>query len=766
MAAGHGVEANDGASQLVLVSDGKARMTIAYSDPSTQKDQDAAKRLESFLGRMTGVSVGIATVSEAPAGVGRILLGPGAAKTVGVDIAQTYPGGERAVVKRVGKDIVIAGNDAQVYQGTRHSLDMFLSELGCECFGPDPNWHVVPKTDEVAIGDINIDVSPDFGFRSLFFFVHPWEKVSHPDFGHGSWGMGGTLVHMPHNYENIVPYSLLDEHPEYFALVNGERTARGAQICFSNPEVVARAVRAARSHFDNNPAQLMFSLSANDTAGFCECPGCKKLGENPAGQTISFCNAVVRELRKTHPTKSVATIAYFATMDAPTRVKSGPGVIVFVVNQSCRAHSHDNPSCPSKKTWKENFQAWRATGVEVTGIYEYYMTTWGGYKHIPAFLGDAALRDLRYYKAQGITGMYFEGAAFATVEDSPIQWPLHYVMARGLWDTDLTAEQILRPACEKLFGDAAEPMLAFYMECARALEANPNHSSMWGIPSASLTYTRDVLVTIRGLLGKAIQMAAGESPEVVGRIFDVVECWNWTEDKLIEAAARQEYPKYIKNAINGQPGVQLIAQNEMNISTVANTDIPGGDCAFTLFFMGNVKKTDGMFILMSWGDMYGVSKGSAIEIESGRIDWATGWGEDAVTADGSFNSYFDKPVVICIRKRPGAINETTSIWVDGKGMPLTEASSSRKPGITVSDVRIGGVFFNSDMVVGEIILYNRALPDGQVDEVGSYLTEKFKLHTSYSGGDKAFMPEKLSGLCAWFKAAMPEKPEDFAPGDN
>jgi len=94
--------------------------------------------------------VGIATVSEAPAGVGRILLGPGAAKTVGVDIAQTYPGGERAVVKRVGKDIVIAGNDAQVYQGTRHSLDMFLSELGCECFGPDPNWHVVPKTDEVG----------------------------------------------------------------------------------------------------------------------------------------------------------------------------------------------------------------------------------------------------------------------------------------------------------------------------------------------------------------------------------------------------------------------------------------------------------------------------------------------------------------------------------------------------------------------------------------------------------------------------------------
>ncbi len=756
-AAGGAVRANE----LVLISGGKAHMVIAYGDQSTHQERDAAKRLENFLARMTGVSVDIVTVSKAPAGVGRILLGPGAAKTVGIDIAQTYPGGERVIVKRVGKDLVIAGNDAQVYQGTRHAVDMFLAELGSECFSADPNWHVVPKTDKIAIGDIDIDTSPDFGYRSLFFFTHPSGDLSHPDFDRGSWGLGGTLVHMPHNYENIVPYSLLEEHPEYFALVNGVRTGRGAQICFSNPEVVARAVRAARSHFDNNPAQLMFSLSANDTAGFCECPGCKKLGENPAGQTLSFCNAVVRELRKTHPDKSVATIAYLATMEAPKRVKSGPGVVVFVVNQSCRAHSLDNEACPSKKPYKENFQAWRATGAEVTGIYEYYMTAWGGYKHVPAFLGDAALRDLRYYKANGITGVYCEGAAFATIEDSPIQWPLHYVMAKGLWDTDLTAEQILRPACQKLFGAAAEPMLAFYMECAKALEANPNHGAMWGIPHASLTYTPEVLKTIRGLLGQAMQMGAEESPEVIGRIFDVVECWNRTEDRFVEDKIKQQYPKYLKNVLNGQPGVELIPQNLINTPTVAKTAIPSGDCAFTLFFVGTVKKFDGSSVLMGWGNGQGVSQLSAIEIQGDRIDWATGWGEDAVTAAGSFKDYFDRPVVICIRKRPGPINKTTSIWLDGKEIPLTEKSSSRTPEIRKTGVRIGG----TDMIVGEVILYNRALPDAVADGVGSYLAEKFRLHTAYSGGDKAVMPDKLSGLCAWFKVAMPERPKTAAAAE-
>ena len=122
-----------------------------------------------------------------------------------------------------------------------------------------------------------------------------------------------------------------------------------------------------------------------------------------------------------------------------------------------------------------------------------------------------------------------------------------------------------------------------------------------------------------------------------------------------------------------------------------------------------------------------------------------------VSSSGSFNDYFDKPVVICIRKSPGATNETTSIWVDGKEMPLAETSSSRRPNVKPTDIRIGGGLFTSDMVVGEVIVYDRALPDRQANVVGSYLTEKFRLDTAYSAGDKSFMPDKLPGLCAWFK---------------
>ena len=100
---GQGVRAND----LVLVSDGKARMTITYADTPTDKERAAAKRLQYVLAKMTGVSLPIAPLSQAQAASARVLLGPRAAQTVGMDIGQSYPGGERVMVKKVGKNLVL-----------------------------------------------------------------------------------------------------------------------------------------------------------------------------------------------------------------------------------------------------------------------------------------------------------------------------------------------------------------------------------------------------------------------------------------------------------------------------------------------------------------------------------------------------------------------------------------------------------------------------------------------------------------------------------
>ena len=107
--------ANDADSKdIVLIRDGKPHATIAYSDRSTYKTRLAARRLQNFLARMTGVSLPLESLSDERTTASRVLLGPEAARTAGVNIAQTYPGGERNVVKAVGSDLAgLPGHSAR-----------------------------------------------------------------------------------------------------------------------------------------------------------------------------------------------------------------------------------------------------------------------------------------------------------------------------------------------------------------------------------------------------------------------------------------------------------------------------------------------------------------------------------------------------------------------------------------------------------------------------------------------------------------------------
>ncbi len=535
------------ANELVLVSDGKARITITHEyEPAAFA---GAKRLRDYLERMTGVSLPIAHLSQVPEGSPRILLGYQAAQTVGIDIVQSYPGDQRVVVKRVGNDLVIAGNDARLgphpaYKGTRYAIDMFLAELGTEFYGPDPNWHVVAQHNQLAVGNINIDTSPAFEARSTFFFQHP-HGGSHPDFDGPSWGNGGTRFHLDHNYYQMYPASqFFASNPEWYALVNGVRQT--SQICLSNAEVQARAIDLARAHFDNDSSQVMFSLTANDGLGFCECVPCSQLGNNISGQNLAFANIVAAGLRQTHPDKDVAFLAYLGTHTPPQGVQADPGVEVWLVDQTCPVHSVDDPSCQAgaagKAGWKVWLDGWQATGVDLSGIYEYYLPSFGGWVNVPYVPGDAALRDLRFYRDEGIRYMYYQGDQSEVPADAPIRWPLAYVASKGMWNPDLTAEQILRPATQRLFGNASEPMLSFYLECATALEDSPYHGpGWWGMLSAQNVYTAPVVKTIRRLLDKAKQMAAAESPEVIRRVNDVIECWGRTE-QIINPAGTPAAP--------------------------------------------------------------------------------------------------------------------------------------------------------------------------------------------------------------------------------
>jgi hypothetical protein len=142
---------------------------------------------------------------------------------------------------------------------------------------------------------------------------------------------------------------------------------------------------------------------------------------------------------------------------------------------------------------------------------------------------------LRYYRANGVKYLFYESYGAEVLQDAPLRWPLAYVVARGMWNPDLTAEQILKPACQRLFGEAAAPMLAFYMECAKDLEQCPLHAVNWGLPNPRSVYTPEAIAKLDGFLTEASQKAENGQPEARQRIQDTVACWKKAKEAISAA---------------------------------------------------------------------------------------------------------------------------------------------------------------------------------------------------------------------------------------
>ena len=72
-----------------------------------------------------------------------------------------------------------------------------------------------------------------------------------------------------------MPASLFDEHPEYFAVVDGVRTPIGNHVCMSNREVQDLIEEGLASYFESGYDLVQLGLA--DGYQPCECDKCRAL---------------------------------------------------------------------------------------------------------------------------------------------------------------------------------------------------------------------------------------------------------------------------------------------------------------------------------------------------------------------------------------------------------------------------------------------------------------------------------------------------------
>ncbi|MGC9317685.1 MAG: DUF4838 domain-containing protein [Armatimonadota bacterium] len=518
--------------RLVIAREGRPAASIIVAAGAPPEIVSSARFLQTTIHRMTGATLPMRDDSRDWEG-GHILVGPSRLNELRVQQGLDAPQRYRLEVE--GDSMSLAGNDAGPLHGTRNAVFALLWELGCGWFGPDELYHVIPETDELSIAPMTRDEQPDFDFRRV------WNVFPEAD---GAWRLGGPRVNSGHAYSRIIPPDeYFEQHPEYFALVDGERRAERAQICFANPDVQRITVEKARRYFDENPDALTFSLSANDCGGFCQCAQCAEMGENPGARSLAFANIVARQLAETHPDKMVCFLAYWYTSAAPSEMQAEPNVMVMVVNQACHAHAVDDPTCPHNVGWRENFEKWCATGAKMA-IYEWYIpgckqTHW---RSLPWISTDVAFANLRYWRSKGVRWVTYESQpAYEEGTGYPRRWPLYYLAARGLWDCDADPREVLSEACRRLYGPAAEAMTRYFQTMAEAMEATRLHSSIWNLPQAQAVYRPDVRDEVRSLLGEAL-IAAATAPRAWARVAREAELWRESEEALAELPELTQHP--------------------------------------------------------------------------------------------------------------------------------------------------------------------------------------------------------------------------------
>ena len=116
--------------------------------------------------------------------------------------------------------------------------------------------------------------------------------------------------------------------PELFAKGYDDMPAP-PQLCYSNPETIAQAVADVRDYFDNGGTSWgdgSCCLEPMDNAMFCGCERCvrqyrpelRSVNAEHSDYWFRFVNAVAREVAKTHPGKTVTTLAYWSHTGAPS----------------------------------------------------------------------------------------------------------------------------------------------------------------------------------------------------------------------------------------------------------------------------------------------------------------------------------------------------------------------------------------------------------------------------------------------------------------
>ena len=591
---------------LVLVEKGQSpHTTIVVAPNSLATPKAAAEELQRLVEAATGQRWPIAAEPSAD-GV-NVIVGPHPlAEAAGIHAAELPNEGFRIAVR--GNTLFIVGHDTKGDPWDMHWLRACQTGTLSGVVGfarkffharwllPGPEGEILQKRDRLVIpADLDISESPGFASRKIlagFECQSAKDRARFFRFNRLGWSHPSCYWH--NWFQTISPEVYGKEHPEWFALVNGNRITRlhngshGGQLCVSNPEVIRKMADIAVEEFKKNPANTVFSISENDGGKHCECANCRALDVedwHPGLPSLSerfahFANAVREQIGDRAPGLTIGYYAYHQGELPTVHTRLLPGIRVSDVTNGYDVH-YQFPERRSRQ--HKMMDAWRRSGAEMEMVSYFHGMPWWS---LPTFSPEA-LADLIQTAAQypSSTGFWIglSDGAFGTTGN---EW---FLAAELLWNPGQNVEAILDDFYTTGFGSAAGPVRAYFdlirVSFARAAAQLPfsedeTHPDTWVLPTFD-----PIRAEADQLIARARATAdKTDDPHLRTRIGYVANGWEWTK---IQCDVLRAITAYRKEPSRNKAGeiVELLTRREAFIAKHGRA----GDYTFNWL---DVKETD------------------------------------------------------------------------------------------------------------------------------------------------------------------------------
>jgi len=470
---------------------GKTDWKIYLSPQADPTEVYAAQELQGVLKKISGAEFEVVSLAAAP--VSRAII-IGDLKNPEVqsqaDALRLSAGEvEEIAVYTLGERLYLAGNQPR---GALYAVYSFLQrELGVRWLWPGSSGEFMPTKTSWTLPKLAFNHRPAIRYRG-FHLCGDWRdhqifrewmarnfiNIHRHAASAEEKRMGFYSMWSSHN-ARVRDKSIFDQHPEYFAEVQGMRYREN--ICFSNPGVLGIVAESMAEYIRKRPELDILSIFPSDNQTYCRCDECAKTDVSTAW--FGFYNRLTDTLKQEFPELRFATIAYQGYRAVPKCRIRNSEFVEYASYMRCNVHPFGHPDCKLNDDISSAFLEWKATGLPI-GNYAYEYDIFSKNRRFAPFLSmiDNAIKTgKKLGHVSMITEILLSPKRGPDVYVNNVQNRLSiYLYARLLWDPDQSMTDILRDWCQTAFGKAAGPMFDYYTAMDRAWAAMPIHKCILG----------------------------------------------------------------------------------------------------------------------------------------------------------------------------------------------------------------------------------------------------------------------------------------------